>query len=104
MAFNATRTQDVLVPQLEELINYNFNDRKYGWELLNCKGAMFYQHSEGNKRLALLGDTVLKLQILAPWYQDTQLSTRIYPTQILSTPNEPQKLKPINYLNNRSCK
>ncbi|KAH8646490.1 ribonuclease III domain-containing protein, partial [Tricladium varicosporioides] len=50
----------------EELIGYEFNNKKLCWEALQGKGANGY--TQGNKRLALVGDAIIRLKVLEGWY------------------------------------
>ena len=54
------------VSELEELIGYTFNNKLVAWEALQTKGCGGFV--DGNKRLALLGDAVLKMEVLKKWY------------------------------------
>ena len=64
----ATRLQNV-----QTLITYQFNDGDILWEALHVPGAFAFDAgsrnlSNGNKRLALLGDAILKAAITIEWY------------------------------------
>ncbi|KAF4631132.1 hypothetical protein G7Y89_g7000 [Cudoniella acicularis] len=58
--------ENIIVPQVEELIGYKFNNKKYCWEALQAKGTNGYLL--GNKRLALLGDAILRYRLIKAWY------------------------------------
>jgi ribonuclease-3 len=65
-------------PELESLIGYQFHDSSLMEEALEEAGPQ----TEGNERLALLGDKILQLMLLHRWYMEgntTGRSTR--PTQ-----------------------
>lgn len=54
-------------------IGYLFNDPRILWEALQAPGSIGNYFGrrrlpDGNKRLALLGDTALKLVLLREWY------------------------------------
>ncbi|CAG8050992.1 unnamed protein product [Penicillium nalgiovense] len=53
-------------PELESLIGYQFHDRSLMEEALEEAGPQ----TEGNERLALLGDKVLSLMLLHRWYME----------------------------------
>ena len=60
---------------MQELINYTFVDSEILWEALHVPGAMTAYRitgrnlSDGNKRLALLGDAIMESALLVRWYQ-----------------------------------
>lgn len=61
-------------PELEQLLNYTFADPTLLQEALQTKGNGITQIGErkieeGNKRLALLGDSVLSVAFLTGWYE-----------------------------------
>lgn len=60
-------------PELEHKLNHTFADPTLLQEALQTKGNGITQIGdrkieEGNKRLALLGDSVLSLALLRDWY------------------------------------
>ena len=74
------------VRKLQSKIGYTFKNPQYLWEAVQAPGSVLHadevlsagtdRHSaglqefpNGNKRLALLGDTVLKLALLEDWYK-----------------------------------
>ena len=81
-------TQVVLA--LEKIIGYKFQNARLAWEALQAQGAIvhadevsnavgsqphgtqenFRQLRYGNKRLALIGDTALKLALIENWFGD----------------------------------
>ncbi len=61
------------VPVVETIIDYRFTDPLKLWEALQAAGspvsAINGRHiHEGNKRLAMIGDSVLKLAFVSQWY------------------------------------
>lgn len=71
---------------MQKILGYKFNKPKILWEALQAPGAIFrsgeisgaggIRHSvgyqrlpDGNKRLAIVGDTVLKLALVEDWYK-----------------------------------
>lgn len=79
-----------VVLALEKIIGYKFKNARLAWEALQAQGAIvhvdevnnaagsqphgthsnFRQLRYGNKRLALIGDTALKLAIVENWFGD----------------------------------
>ncbi len=74
------------VRQVQRRIGYNFNNAQYLWEALQAPGSVvrsgevegagterhsvgFQRFPDGNRRLAVLGDTVLKLALVEGWYK-----------------------------------
>ena len=74
------------VRKLQSKLGYTFKNPQYLWEAVQARGSVSHpdevpsagteRHSaglqkfpDGNKRLALLGDTILKLAILEDWYK-----------------------------------
>jgi len=55
-----------VVPGVEALIDYHFMNPDLCWEALQGKGAGGIPH--GNKRLALVGDVLLRLKHLMDWF------------------------------------
>ena len=58
---------------VQTILGHQFKDRSLLLEALHTAGAVFRfaggrVDPDGNKRLALLGDTVLKLALLDLWY------------------------------------
>ena len=67
---NSTMTQNAIV---EKIILHQFEDNHLLTEALEAAGA--HKHSdtksekdEGNKRLAMIGDALIRLAILDDWY------------------------------------
>lgn len=59
--------------QVEVIIAYTFTDPLILWEALQAAGSTVRsagtrRFPDGNKRLAVLGDTVLKLVLVGEWY------------------------------------
>lgn len=58
---------------VENIIGYNFSDSLILWEALQAAGSTVRsagtrRFPDGNKRLAVLGDTILKLVLVSEWY------------------------------------
>ena len=58
---------------VESIISYNFSDSLILWEALQAAGSTVRsagtrRFPDGNKRLAVLGDTILKLVLVSEWY------------------------------------
>ncbi|KAL8910887.1 MAG: hypothetical protein Q9171_003842 [Xanthocarpia ochracea] len=65
------------VDGVEHIIGYVFKDRFLLWEALQAAGSSVLQAGNrtipnGNKRLALLGDTILQLVLVEQWYAGGQ--------------------------------
>ena len=63
-----------MVRGVQSIIGYGFNDRLILWEALQAAGsgvssAGTRRFPDGNKRLAIVGDTVLKLVLVSEWYE-----------------------------------
>ena len=63
---------------VESIIGYCFTDPLILWEALQATGsgisvAGTRRFPEGNKRLAVLGDTILKLVLVEQWYHSTDV-------------------------------
>jgi len=61
---------------IESILKYEFSNPDLLTEALLAAGASESSKdirggTQGNKRLALLGDAVLQLAVLKPWYTDT---------------------------------
>lgn len=74
------------VRKLQSRIGYNFRNAQYLWEAVQAPGSIvrsgevegagtgrhsvgFQRFPDGNRRLAVLGDTVLKLALVEDWYR-----------------------------------
>ena len=74
------------IRKLQNRIGYNFKNAQYLWEAVQAPGAIvrsgevlgagterhsvgFQSFPEGNRRLAVVGDTVLKLALIEDWYK-----------------------------------
>ena len=69
----ATQPVAATTLQVEAIIGYTFSDPLILWEALQAAGspnrsAGTRRFPDGNKRLAVLGDTVLKLVLVGEWY------------------------------------
>lgn len=77
--------QDAMVQAAESIIHYSFSDKELLWEALQAAGSnMSFCYPEGNKRLAMIGDAVLKLVVLED-LRATGLQRGKYYNQILLT-------------------
>lgn len=57
--------RDVKVAKAEDIIHYVFGNAELLWEALQAAGSnTMHTYPEGNKRLAMIGDAVLKTVIL----------------------------------------
>ena len=78
----------------QRAINYTFTDREILWEALQVPGAITAysttnrNFTNGNKRLALLGDTIGKSALLARWYQTTAIRGLLFPVPMSSGIND----------------
>ncbi len=68
-----TGQMDSKVQAAMTIIGYTFNDPLIVWEALNAAGSNVMRAGgrvflDGNKRLALLGDSILKSALLDDWY------------------------------------
>lgn len=63
---------DHAVRSVEGIISYHFNDPYFVLEAVSAAGSLTFGGSrrfpDGNKRLAILGDTVLQLVLAGDWY------------------------------------
>lgn len=57
------------IEAVESLIQYKFNHSALLWEALQCPGSPDAKHPNGNKRLAIIGDTVLLLALAETWFK-----------------------------------
>ena len=81
------------ISKLSKIIGYKFNYAPYPWEALQAPGSVLrtgeisgsgrVRHSigyerlpDGNRRLAVLGDTVLRLAIVEDWYRGEEVRGR----------------------------
>ncbi len=61
------------IREVENTIGYNFTDHLIVWEAMQAAGSGVFlvgnrRIPDGNKRLAVLGDTILQLALLEEWY------------------------------------
>ncbi|KFZ19976.1 hypothetical protein V501_00374 [Pseudogymnoascus sp. VKM F-4519 (FW-2642)] len=57
--------QNAMVSAAEDVIDYSFIDKELPWEAIQAAGSnMAFRYPEGNKRLAMIGDVVVKLVVL----------------------------------------
>ena len=57
------------IEAVETIIQYKFNHSALLWEALQCPGSPDAKHPNGNKRLAIIGDTVLLLGLAEDWFK-----------------------------------
>ena len=67
------------VLKLQSKLGYTFKNPHYLWEAVQAPGSILHPDEvpsaglqnfpDGNKRLALLGDTILRLALLEDWYK-----------------------------------
>ena len=62
------------IQTVEEIIDYSFNDNDIIWEALQAPGSIVTligtrRVPDGNKRLAILGDTILQLALIEDAYE-----------------------------------
>lgn len=77
-----------MIHRVEDVIGYKFKDNDIVWEALQAAGSVVRQSGnrsfrEGNKRLAIVGDAVLKLALVEDWYDGEE--AREMANHILST-------------------
>ncbi|KFY98408.1 hypothetical protein V500_01677 [Pseudogymnoascus sp. VKM F-4518 (FW-2643)] len=54
-----------MVSAAEDVIDYSFIDKGLLWEAIQAAGSnMAFRYPEGNKRLAMIGDAVVKIVVL----------------------------------------
>lgn len=58
---------------VESRIGYKFTDPSIAWEAMQAAGSGVFlvgdrRIPDGNKRLAVIGDTILKLALVEEWY------------------------------------
>ena len=77
--FNMSRTTiayfEEITSEVEEKLGYPFQNPEILWEALQAPGSIGgnlpgRDLTDGNKRLALLGDAALKLVLLKRWYRE----------------------------------
>lgn len=78
-----TLKMDEHVLMVELIIDYTFTDPFKLWEALQAPGSPVPSIGgrpipEGNKRLAMIGDSVLKLAMVSHWYTGTGLRGKIH--------------------------
>jgi hypothetical protein len=79
----AERKLEDVVPRLEATIDYQFSELQHGWHALH---GCLWDHPRGNRRLALLGDSLLRTELIKRWLlTDERLST--FPRYILASPH-----------------
>lgn len=69
----AANDMDMNLEAVQDIIGYQFNERLILWEAMQAAGSMVRsaggrEFVDGNKRLAVIGDTVLQLVLAERWY------------------------------------
>ena len=64
---------DTILQAVQDIIGYRFGDQLILWEAMQAAGSNVRstgnrQFPDGNKRLAVIGDTVLQLVLAERWY------------------------------------
>ena len=79
-----------IVHTLQKIIGYKFKNSQYLWEAVQAPGSIirsgeiagsattrhsagFERLPDGHRRLAVLGDTVLKLALVEDWYRGREI-------------------------------
>lgn len=79
--------KEAMINGVQNIIDYVFQDASVLWEALQAPGSFPYaaegrDFRNGNKRLALLGDAILKVSLLEEWYSTaTNISLRLLRTR-----------------------
>ncbi|KAL6720828.1 hypothetical protein ACLMJK_002753 [Lecanora helva] len=73
---------------VETIISYRFSNKSLLSDALYAAGVPHISsdgnwHPEGNKRPAIIGDTVLKLALMEAWYRTTSLTGLVGPFQAI---------------------
>ncbi|KAI4279892.1 MAG: hypothetical protein L6R35_006007 [Caloplaca aegaea] len=75
LIMSLTAKKERAVTGIQEIIGYTFNDPALVWEAVSAAGSFTSggnrHFADGNKRLAVLGDTVLQLALAEHWYDGT---------------------------------
>ncbi|KAL9018230.1 MAG: hypothetical protein Q9185_004444 [Variospora sp. 1 TL-2023] len=73
LIMSLTAKMERAVTGIQEIIGYTFNDPGLVWEAVSAAGSFTSggnrHFADGNKRLAVLGDTVLQLALAEHWYE-----------------------------------
>ncbi|KAL9137874.1 MAG: hypothetical protein Q9175_000901 [Cornicularia normoerica] len=69
----AANNMDTVLQAVKDIIGYRFRERLILWEAMqaagsNVRSAGDREFADGNKRLAVIGDTVLQLVLAEEWY------------------------------------
>lgn len=79
-----------MITGVQDIIGYNFADPLILWEALQAAGsgntfAGNRRFPEGNKRLAVLGDTILQLVLVRDWYDTARVrGILVFPSTIVA--------------------
>lgn len=71
----ANSSKESIIEAVESIIQYKFTNTDLLWEALHSRGMSKQipgkaPHTDGNLRLAVLGDAVLQLCLAEDWYAD----------------------------------
>lgn len=84
-----TAKKERAVTGIQEIIGYTFNDPALVWEAVSAAGSFTSggnrHFADGNKRLAVLGDTVLQLALAEHWYDGTGARGKALPGGLSSS-------------------
>ena len=69
----AANNMDTILQAVQDIIGYRFKERLILWEAMQAAGSNVRyagdrEFMDGNKRLAVIGDTVLQLVLAEQWY------------------------------------
>ena len=69
----AANNMDTILQAVQDIIGYRFRERLILWEAMQAAGSNVRvaggrKFVDGNKRLAVIGDTVLQLVLAEKWY------------------------------------
>lgn len=90
-----TDKKTAAIEAVETLIQYKFKETELLWEALNTgpvasPGQLARPNGDGNKRLAVIGDSVLQLALAEDWYKGgtsrgmfVPLKPCLFPTHII---------------------
>ena len=68
---------DIHLQGVEDVLSYQFNDRNILWEALQAASSRVVSIggrvlTDGNKRLAMLGDAIVNVALIEEWYASGQ--------------------------------
>lgn len=78
----ATNNMDTILQAVQDIIGYRFREREILWEAMQAAGSNVRSagdriFADGNKRLAVIGDTVLQLVFAVKWYNGGNIRGRV---------------------------